>query len=46
MPVQVHVLAHSMGGLIALLCAAEHPDLIDRVVTIAPMLMTMPCSPP
>jgi len=32
------LIAHSMGGAIALLCLREHPDLFDAAVLSAPML--------
>jgi pimeloyl-ACP methyl ester carboxylesterase len=33
---RVHVIAHSMGGGIALRLAAERPGLVDRLVLVAP----------
>ena len=33
---RAHLVAHSMGGLIALRLAAERPDLVDRLVLAAP----------
>ena len=38
MPPPFHVVAHSMGGHIALRCLAEHPGIVSRAVLLAPML--------
>jgi proline iminopeptidase len=34
---RVHVLAHSWGGLLALLYAAQHPDRVGSLILISPM---------
>lgn len=34
---RLYILAHSMGGLVATLYAAEHPDRLDGLVMVAPM---------
>lgn len=35
---QVHLIGHSMGGLIAFDVAASHPDALKRLVTINPLV--------
>ncbi len=42
----VTVVGNSMGGLIALLCAAHHPDVVSRLVLVDPALLpTAPTVP-
>ncbi|HEU4409130.1 MAG TPA: alpha/beta hydrolase [Polyangiaceae bacterium] len=35
---RAHVIAHGMGGAIALALAAERPELIDRLVLVSPLV--------
>jgi pimeloyl-ACP methyl ester carboxylesterase len=39
---RVHVMGHGLGGAVAMTLAAQHPELVDRVVLIAPTSFPAP----
>jgi pimeloyl-ACP methyl ester carboxylesterase len=39
---RVHVMGHGLGGAVAMTLAAQHPELVDRVVLIAPTAFPAP----
>jgi pimeloyl-ACP methyl ester carboxylesterase len=39
---RVHVMGHGLGGAVAMTLAAQHPELVERVVLIAPTCFPSP----